>query len=88
MKPGKHRALNKENAVDALLDQAEKLNAGVRAKVEHPFRIIKRQFGFVKFRRMKIAAGLTRCCGELFRPSFDQSSGKAEVQYQPRQHAC
>ena len=28
----------------------EKLKAGVRAKVEHPFRVIKRQFGFVKVR--------------------------------------
>ena len=33
-----------------LLDKAEKLKAGVRAKVEHPFRVIKRQFGFVKVR--------------------------------------
>ncbi|MFM0566717.1 transposase, partial [Paraburkholderia sediminicola] len=26
------------------------LKAGVRAKVEHPFRIIKRQFGYTKTR--------------------------------------
>ena len=37
-------------AADALLDQAEKLKAGIRAKVEHPFRVIKRQFGYVKVR--------------------------------------
>jgi IS5 family transposase len=30
--------------------QAEKLKAGIRAKVEHPFRVLKRQFGFVKVR--------------------------------------
>lgn len=59
MKQAKRRALNKENAVDAPLGRAEKLNAGVRAKVGHPFCILKRQFGFVKFRRLKIAAGLT-----------------------------
>ena len=50
MRPGKRRALNKQNAADALMDQAEKLKAAVRAKVEHPFRVIKRQFGFVKVR--------------------------------------
>ena len=33
-----------------MIDRAEKFKAGVRAKVEHPFRVIKRQFGFVKVR--------------------------------------
>ncbi|GAA0440586.1 hypothetical protein GCM10009412_14850 [Aeromonas salmonicida subsp. achromogenes] len=28
----------------------EKLKSSIRAKVEHPFRLIKRQFGFVKAR--------------------------------------
>ena len=41
---------NIENAVDALINKAEKIKAGIRAKVEHPFRVIKRQFGFVKVR--------------------------------------
>ena len=50
MRPGKRRALNKDNEADVMLDQIEKLKAGVRAKVEHPFRVIKRQFGFVKVR--------------------------------------
>ena len=50
MRPGKRRALNMDNAADALNDQAEKLKAGIRAKVEHPFRVIKRQFGYVKVR--------------------------------------
>jgi IS5 family transposase len=50
MRPGKRRALNMNNSADALLDQAEKLKAGIRAKVEHPFRVIKRQFGYVKVR--------------------------------------
>jgi hypothetical protein len=31
-----------------LIDQVEKLKASVRAKVEHPFRVIKRQFDHVK----------------------------------------
>ena len=50
MRPGKRRALDKDHPADALIDQAEKLKAGIRAKVEHPFRVIKRQFGFVKVR--------------------------------------
>ena len=50
MRPGKRRALNKDNAADALIDKAEKIKAGIRAKVEHPCRVIKRQFGFVKVR--------------------------------------
>ena len=50
MLPGKRKALDKSNEADAMIDQAEKLKAGVRAKVEHPFRVIKRQFGFMKVR--------------------------------------
>ena len=51
MRPGKRRALDPENSpADALLDKIERLKAGVRAKVEHPFRVIKRQFGHVKVR--------------------------------------
>ena len=50
MRPGKRKALDKSHAADALLDEAEKLKAGVRAKVEHPFRVIKRQFGYLKVR--------------------------------------
>lgn len=50
MRPGKRKTLNLDNAADTLIDKAEKLKAGIRAKVEHPFRVIKRQFGFVKVR--------------------------------------
>lgn len=51
MRPGKRKALDKENnAIDALIDQVEKLKASIRAKVEHPFRVIKRQFGYTKVR--------------------------------------
>jgi IS5 family transposase len=50
MGPSKRKALDKENVADALIDQAEKIKAGIRAKVEHPFRVIKRQFGFIKVR--------------------------------------
>lgn len=50
MRPGKRKKLDKTHKADAMLDEAEKLKAGVRAKVEHPFRVIKRQFGHVKVR--------------------------------------
>jgi IS5 family transposase len=50
MRPGKRRALDKENVADALIDKAEKVKAGIRAKVEHPPQVIKRQFGFIKVR--------------------------------------
>lgn len=42
--------MDKGNEIDALVDRVEKLKASVRAKVEHPFRVIKRQFGHVKVR--------------------------------------
>lgn len=50
MRPGKRRALDLDNEADAIHNQIEKIKASVRAKVEHPFRVIKRQFGFVKVR--------------------------------------
>ena len=62
MRPGKRRALNKSYEADALIDQAEKLKAGVRAKVEHPFRVIKRQFGYARVRYR----GLKKNTAQLF----------------------
>ena len=51
MRPGKRKKLDKANSpIDALMDKIEKCKASIRAKVEHPFRVVKRQFGFVKVR--------------------------------------
>ena len=50
MRSGKRKALDKSKPIDALNDKIEEIKAEVRAKVEHPFRVIKRQFGFVKVR--------------------------------------
>jgi transposase, IS5 family len=50
MRPGKRRALDKTRRSHQLIDELERLKAGIRAKVEHPFRVIKRQFGHVKVR--------------------------------------
>ena len=55
MRPGKRRALDKNSPWGNLLDQAEQLKASVRAKVEHPFRILKCQFGFTKVRYKGLA---------------------------------
>jgi transposase, IS5 family len=50
MRPGKRRSLDKTKQSNRLVDQVEQLKASIRAKVEHPFRVIKRQFGYVKVR--------------------------------------
>lgn len=50
MRPGLRRALDVNHPIDALVQTVEKLKASVRAKVEHPFRVIKRQFGHTKVR--------------------------------------
>ena len=55
MRPGKRRALDKSCLWGKLLDKAEQLKASVRAKVEHPFRVIKCQFGFNKVRYKGLA---------------------------------
>lgn len=54
MRPGKRKA-HKHTPWGAILEQAEKPKAGVRAKVEHPFRVIKRQFGHTKARYRGLA---------------------------------
>jgi len=55
MRPGKRRALDKDSPMGAALDQLEHIKARIRAKVEHPFRVIKRQFGHVKVRYRGLA---------------------------------
>jgi transposase, IS5 family len=62
MRPAKRRKLDLSDPLDAIYDQIERLKAGIRAKVEHPFRILKRQFGYVKTRYrglMKNSAQIT-----------------------------
>jgi len=49
MRPGK-RKVQKHTPWGQLAERAERLKASVRAKVEHPFRVIKRQFGHTKVR--------------------------------------
>ena len=49
-RPGKFRALKKHPRKNKTAINIEYLKASIRAKVEHPFRIIKCQFGFIKAR--------------------------------------
>ena len=55
MRPGKRRVLDMKRESHRLIDEAERLKASVRAKVEHAFRVIKLQFGFTKVRYRGLA---------------------------------
>jgi IS5 family transposase len=55
MMPGKRKALKKDTAMGAMLDKLEQTKARIRAKVEHPFRVIKRQFGYAKVKYRGLA---------------------------------
>ena len=50
MRPGKRAALDKSRPLGAMINEVERIKASIRAKVEHPFRVVKRQFGFMKVR--------------------------------------
>jgi IS5 family transposase len=50
MRPGKRKALDLNDPAQAITDKIERVKASIRAKVEHPFRVIKKQFGHVKVR--------------------------------------
>ena len=54
MRPGKRRMLTHLQS-DQIGERIEQLKASVRSKVEHPFREIKRQFGFTKVRYRGLA---------------------------------
>jgi len=60
MAPGKRRALDPKNKRDRLLEKIEKLKASARAKVEHPFRVAKQQFGYAKVRYRGLAKNTAR----------------------------
>jgi transposase, IS5 family len=62
MQPGKRRKLDLTRKWARLLDQAEQLKASVRAKVEHPFHVVKNLFRHKKVRYK----GLAKNAAELF----------------------
>ncbi|RXZ43794.1 IS5 family transposase [Crenobacter cavernae] len=61
MRPGKRKALT-DYPDDRWTDRVETMKARIRAKVEHPFRVIKQQFGHRKTR----FKGLAKNTAQLF----------------------
>jgi IS5 family transposase len=55
MMPSHRKALEKDTPMGAIMDALEKTKARIRAKVEHPFRVIKCQFGHRKTRYRGLA---------------------------------
>jgi transposase, IS5 family len=62
MQPGKRRKLDLTRKWAQLLDKAEQLKASVRAKVEHPFHVVKNLFRHKKVRYK----GLAKNTAQLF----------------------
>ena len=62
MQPGKRRKLDLTRKWARLLEQAEQLKASVRAKVEHPFHVVKNLFRHKKVRYK----GLAKNAAQLF----------------------
>jgi len=60
MQPGKRKVLDTTRKWARLLEKAEQLKASVRAKVEHPFRVVKQQFGYAKVRYRGLAKNTAR----------------------------
>ena len=56
MRPSKRRKLDKTKRLYKIYyDKIERLKARVRAKVDHPFRVLKRQCGYMKARYRGLA---------------------------------
>jgi IS5 family transposase len=60
MQPGKRKALDMTKKWARLVKKAEQIKASVRAKVEHPFRVVKQQFGHTKVRYSGLAKNTAR----------------------------
>ena len=55
MRPGLRRQLNPFIEPEFAAEHVEKMKASIRAKVEHPFRVLERQFGFTQVRYRGLA---------------------------------
>ena len=83
LRPGKRRALDKNRASQRFIDELETIKARIRAKVEHPFRVIKQQFGFAKVRYRGLAKNTARL-NMLFAMSNLWMARKVILQAGPR----
>ena len=63
LRPGKRKALPKA-VIGRLKEKIEQRKASIRAKVEHPFHIVKKLFGMKKVRYK----GLAKNTAQLFTP--------------------
>lgn len=55
MRPGKRKRLDRTAPMQRIADDVETIKARIRSKVEHPFRVLKRQWGHVKVRYRGLA---------------------------------
>jgi transposase, IS5 family len=62
MKPRQRRQLDRAQPLDELKDEVEKLKASIRAKVEHPFQLIRQRFGYRKVRYRHLAKNTAQMC--------------------------
>ncbi len=60
MHPGKRAALEQGSALAAKTERVEEIKASIRAKAEHPFRLIKQQLGHAKVRYRGLARNTAR----------------------------
>ncbi len=55
LRPGTRRQFDPAKPIQALTKQLEEDKAGIRARGEQPFQVVKRQFGHVKVRYRGLA---------------------------------
>jgi transposase, IS5 family len=60
MCPGLRRKLNPFIGPEFIAERMEKVKASMRAKVQHPFRVVKQQFGYAKARFRGLAKNTAR----------------------------
>lgn len=59
-RPSSRKPCEKSGKLGRIIDKIEYLKASVRAKVEHPFRVVKQQFGYAKVRYRGLAKNTAR----------------------------
>lgn len=82
-RPGKVRALKKHPRKNKTAINIEYLKASIRAKVEHPFRIIKCQFGFIKARYKGLTKNDSQLAMLFTSRCYDDSQDLSEIREQP-----
>ena len=71
MRPGKRQNLDEaSSSIDALMDKVEKLEVRIWAKVEHPFRVVKKQLGCVKARYRGLKKNILQLKGAVWAVQF------------------